>query len=153
MIFARAFALLLAASAVSAELTQVALEAARTNPQLRAKETERQTSFLHKVRDLAVPKTRALADQDQTDDGYSWNQYMENDDFGFNMAAYSFKYTGCSTVQAFSDDFSSSGADNVLGRIVSLPFASVQRNIATITAFRDVIPTMVITLSPWMNLW
>jgi hypothetical protein len=139
--FTVALTLLLAvASSVNAvdsprELTKVALKATKTIPQLRAKDTTRKSRYGEKIRSLksTVRKSRSLEDggegEDEADDQDNSNDqdeaddqdedednstYYSTQDAGFAMSDYSFKYTGCSTVQTFNDDQAENSADNVL---------------------------------------
>jgi hypothetical protein len=109
------------AAASPRELTKVALEATKTIPQLRSKDTNRKSRYGETIRSLKtkVEKGRLLEegedeanDQDEADDqaSYSYN----DEDAGFAMSDYSFKYTGCSTVQTWNDNQAQNGADSVL---------------------------------------
>jgi hypothetical protein len=105
------------------KLTEVAEEAAKIIPELRAADSKRKTRLL---RDFAAASTssdtsRGLGYNGGDDDDYNnanwkyqYNEDMSASDFGFDVDSYSFKYTGCSTVQTFSDELSYYGQDSVL---------------------------------------
>jgi hypothetical protein len=135
--FAVALTLLLAvaasvdAAASPRELTKVALKATKTIPQLRAKDTTRKSRYGKQIRSLktTVRKSRSLEDEDEgegegdedeadenedQDQDAEDNSYYSTQDADFAMSDYSFKYTGCSTVQTFNDDQAENNADSVL---------------------------------------
>lgn len=110
------------------ELTKVASEATKTIPQLRAKETNRKSRYGKTIRSLKtnVEKIRSLAedeeadedeandqDEDEANQQVSYSSYND-DDVGFAMTDYSFKYTGCSTIQTWNEDQAENAADSVL---------------------------------------
>jgi hypothetical protein len=95
------------------ELTKVALEATKTIPQLRSKDTNRKSRYGETIRSLKTKvESRLLEGEEDANDqaSYSYN----DEDAGFAMSDYSFKYTGCSTVQTWNDDQAENSADSVL---------------------------------------
>ena len=99
-------------------VAKVAKEATKANPKLRARELERKQSLDQKIRSLAVPK-RDLQDGGDYDyqynyDGDYWDQYMQEEDIGFDITNYAVKYTGCHTVQTYSDEMAQSQDSNTV---------------------------------------
>jgi hypothetical protein len=91
------------------ELSKVALEATKTNPQLRAKDADRKSRYGNTIRSLKteVEESRSL-EENQASSSYN------DEDAGFAMSDYSFKYTGCSTIQTWNSDQAENAADSVL---------------------------------------
>jgi hypothetical protein len=137
--FAGALSLLLAAvvnvdaAAHPHDLTNAAMSATKKVPALRSKDVQRKSRYGDIIRSLKIKQTRSLEDAAEEGDGgedyeadgedadYDWGNY-QNEDAGFAMSDYSFKYTGCSTVQTWSDDLAGyGGEDNIL---VSKRFAT-----------------------------
>jgi hypothetical protein len=71
-------------------------------PALRSKEAERKNVFQHKI--ASMVSKRRLADEDEYDGEYAWDQSMDQTTIGFDITSYAIKYTQCSTVQTYSDD-------------------------------------------------
>lgn len=98
------------------DLADVVLEATKANPKLRAADDKRKNAL---IRDFASASTstppstttttsRSLEDggdgNDQDDyfsSNWDYNADMTNADYGFQLDAYSLKYTGCSTVETY----------------------------------------------------
>lgn len=94
-------------AAVSASLKEAARLAHEENPVLRKQEHERRVELEKKFMKESIPNERGLEDAQNAEyssnqyNGYQYGQYqdwdpsMAEEEFGFDITGYSFKYTGC----------------------------------------------------------
>lgn len=101
---------------ISKSLNDVAKQQAAINPLLRSKDRQLKSSVERKLADMAMPKRMLEEDANQNQDQQMyWNQYMADEDLGFDISNYAVKYTQCATVQTYSDDLAENEyADTVL---------------------------------------
>jgi hypothetical protein len=105
------------------ELAKVVLEATKTNPKLRVEDAKRKNRLLKEIASASSSSSSRSLEEGDDDDyfsssswtsSYDYDADMANEDFGFQLDSYSFKYTGCSTVMTYSDEQASYGGDSVL---------------------------------------
>lgn len=79
-------------------------------PKLRKLDAERKNVMQKKLAGMAVKPSevekRRLVNDDKTNYAvdYSWDQYTDQQEVGFDITNYAVKYTSCATVQTYSDD-------------------------------------------------
>lgn len=118
-----------AKSPFPASLVQDARKGAALNPKLRAEEAKRQRALSEKIRSLVMPRGLqngynnynydnfysyeqnngygGYSANDYADiwaNEYSWNNEMEEGQFGFQISNYAIKFTQCATVETFNDE-------------------------------------------------
>ena len=113
------------------DVMKQAIKASQGVPALREKESQRRAEFQTKMQNLAEPKSDRMlqnnynGNQQDGEGGYwygndwnnyYWNQDMQEEGFGFDISAYSIKYTGCHTVETYNENLAANDMfETVLG--------------------------------------
>jgi hypothetical protein len=111
------------------DLADIVLEATKANPKLRAADDKRKNHLLREFASASSTTSRSLedggegdgAEDDYFSSNWNYNADMSNADYGFDLGAYSLKYTGCSTVETYNDQDSDESGGSML---VSKRFAT-----------------------------